>query len=290
VASGVNDHYGFTILDVSNPKKPNVVNRIEDEGRGRNHKVLLVDDVLIINRDMGYAISSGVDVPDSAGGLRLFDITDPVNPKFIKQVHTEGRGIHRPTYDRKRKLLYSSGDKDGFRDRILFVHDMKDPRDPELIGLGWVPGQHESEPFPIKSDIPNPRLWIHESHPFGNYVTSGCVDGGIAMFDLTDPSSPKFMRPKDTSWCLMGSRYGAHNLWQWMTAEDLLYISWFNAGLRIVDWSNPFEPKEVGHYIPAGNSQRFCPQSNEVFVDRSTGLIYLSDRWGLGLHILEFTG
>ena len=57
-----------------------------------------------------------------------------------------------------------------------------------------------------------------------------------------------------------------------------------------MDWSNPFDPKEVGYYISAGNSQRFCPPNNEVFVDRSTGLIYLADRWGLGLHILEFTG
>jgi len=46
----------------------------------------------------------------------------------------------------------------------------------------------------------------------------------------------------------------------------------------------------VGYYIPAGNKERFCPQSNDVFVDKKTGLIYMSDRWGLGLHILEYTG
>ena len=73
-------------------------------------------------------------------------------------------------------------------------------------------------------------------------------------------------------------------------ADDLLCLTWFNAGLRILDWSNPFEPKEVGYYIPAGKKERFCPQTNEVFVDRETGLKYISDRWGLGLHILEFAG
>ena len=56
------------------------------------------------------------------------------------------------------------------------------------------------------------------------------------------------------------------------------------------DWSNPFGPKEVGYCIPAGNSQRFCTQSNEVFVDQSTGLVYMTDHWGLGMHILEFKG
>ena len=42
--------------------------------------------------------------------------------------------------------------------------------------------------------------------------------------------------------------------------NDLIYIAWFNAGLRIIDWSNPFNPKEVGSYIPAGNKERCCPQ------------------------------
>ncbi|MDP6278980.1 MAG: hypothetical protein QGI11_10805 [Nitrospinota bacterium] len=69
-----------------------------------------------------------------------------------------------------------------------------------------------------------------------------------------------------------------------------MYIAWHNAGLRIVDCSNPFSPKEVGYYIPPGNSHRTVPQSNDVVVDPSTGLIYLGDRWGLGIDILEFTG
>ena len=46
----------------------------------------------------------------------------------------------------------------------------------------------------------------------------------------------------------------------------------------------------IGYNIPAGNKQRFAPQTNDVFVDRDTGLIYISDRWGLGLHIVEYTG
>jgi len=40
-------------------------------------------------------------------------------------------------YDRKRKLMYSSGFKDGFEGKILLVHDFKDPWKPELIGWGW---------------------------------------------------------------------------------------------------------------------------------------------------------
>ena len=103
-------------------------------------------------------------------------------------------------------------------------------------------------------------------------------------------TDPLEMRPTDSKWSRTGARHGAHNIWLDMEKNDLIYIAWFNAGLRIIDWSNPFSPKEVGSYIPAGNKERCCPQSNDVYVDRETGLIYMSDRWGLGLHILEYTG
>jgi hypothetical protein len=57
-----------------------------------------------------------------------------------------------------------------------------------------------------------------------------------------------------------GCRLRAHNTWQWMRSDDRLCLTWFNAGLRIVAWSNPFEPKELGYYIPAGIKQSFVPR------------------------------
>jgi len=44
-----------------------------------------------------------------------------------------------------------------------------------------------------------------------------------------------------------------------MEKDDLIYICWFNAGLGIIDWSNPFKPKEVGYHIPAGTKESCCP-------------------------------
>jgi hypothetical protein len=74
---------------------------------------------------------------------------------------------------------------------------------------------------------------------------------------------PTTMRPVDRKWCRTGARYGAHNIWLDMTKDDLIYICWFAAGLRVVDWSDPFAPKEAGYYIPAGTRERCCPQSND---------------------------
>ncbi|MBT3353067.1 MAG: hypothetical protein HOC91_15505 [Nitrospinaceae bacterium] len=359
-ASGVNGHDGMTILDVKDPSKPKIVNQLTDSPAARTHKVLRInDEVLITNSEIRPDFK---DDPEVVGGLRVFDNTDPVHPKFINYIEVDGFGIHRPIYDRKRKLMYSSGFRDGYEGKVLLVHDMEDPWSPEFVGLGHIEGQKEGESPSWDPEIVGNGAWVHEGNPFGNYVTCGYWDAGIVMFDMTDPSDPKFMwrqnphethgwpgcyhsflvpdgsefaivthetttvncdhppafvtfydmrnidnpipvstfmpyetdpyemRPVDKKWSQTGSRHGAHNVWLDMTKDDLMYISWFNAGLRIVDWSNPFSPKEVGYYIPAGNKERFCPQSNDVQVDKETGLIYVADRWGLGLHILEYTG
>ncbi len=360
-ASGENGHNGLTVLDVRDPTEPRIAHQIDDGPAARTHKVLRVnDEVLLTNSELRRNATD----PDVKGGLRVFDIKDPVHPRFVKYVETGGQGIHRPVLDRRRNLLYSSGAQEGFSGHILLIHDMKDPWSPELIGRAWIQGQHIATGEEPSWDVDRlrGRCHLHEANPFGNFVTCGYWDAGIAMFDLTDPRKPRFMwrqnphethgwpgcyhtflvpegspfaivaqetttndcaeppafvtfydmrdtqqpipistfmphqidpltmMPVDRKWCTTGSRYGAHNFCLDMARDDLLHVCWFNAGLRIVDWSNPFQPQEVGYYIPAGSSARHCPQSNDVYVDRGSGLIYLADRWGLGLHILEFTG
>ena len=358
--TGLYGENGITILDVSDPRKPKIIRQIGESPWGRSHKVLLVDDVLVTNTE----VRAGCADPAVKPGLRLWDNSDPRNPRFVKDVVTDMPGIHRPVYDPARKLMYSGGFRDGYRGRVLLIHDFKDPLNPAYVGEAWVPGQKEGAEEPTWDPVlVGPRgCDLHEGIPHGTYVSGALRKGGICMWDLADPAKPKFlwrhnpyethgwspashtfivppgsefgiavsethtvncahppafvafydlrnvnvplpvstfqpypidpisMRPVDTFWCSQGSRYGSHNVWHWMKKEDLLFVTWFNAGLRILDWSNPFAPKEVGYYIPAGNKERFSPQTNEVFVDRETGLIYISDRWGLGMHILEYTG
>ena len=359
--SGEAGHDGLTILDVKDPRNPRVLNQLADGPEARTHKVLLIDEqVLITNSELRGDTPTDV----VRGGLRIFDISDPTAPRFVRYIDTESKGIHRPIYDRRRNLLYSSGFRAGYEGKVILVHDMADPWNPDLIGIGWAPGQHVAggEAPSWDADKIGMGCWLHEANPWGDMLTCGFWDGGVALFDLTDPANPQFvwrhnpheshgwpgcyhsflvpegssfgiaaaettsndcvkppafvtfydvrdpltplpistfmpyeidpatMRPVDPRWCSSGTRYGAHNFWLDMRSDDLLYVVWFAAGLRIVDWSNPFRPEEVGFYLPAGTPACPCPQSNDVYFDRESGLIYVSDRAGLGLHILEFTG
>ncbi len=88
-------------------------------------------------------------------------------------------------------------------------------------------------------------------------------------------------------------RYGAHNILEAIPGDgpwkDLVFLTYFNAGLRAVDVSDPLHPKEKGCYVPALEDGRPAVQSNDIGADEH-GRLYLIDRAGAGMHILEYTG
>ena len=84
----------------------------------------------------------------------------------------------------------------------------------------------------------------------------------------------------------------------------LAIISWFNAGVRVWDIRDPSEPVPVAYFIPAPNENTIANclvvngntvdcknaiQTNNVELD-DRGLIYIADRAGTGMHILQLTG
>jgi hypothetical protein len=70
---------------------------------------------------------------------------------------------------------------------------------------------------------------------------------------------------------------------------NTVYVTWFNAGLRVVDISNASQPREVAHYVPTAPPGRSSIQFNDVLVT-ADGLVYVTDRFTGGLYILERTG
>jgi len=120
---------------------------------------------------------------------------------------------------------------------------------------------------------------------------------GVANYDVLESSG---------DFCSRGGRFGAHASHENMNPiyyKRLMFFSWFNAGVRVVDVRNPYRPKEVGFYIPAntaktdlrcadeGKKTGCVPiiQINNVEVD-DRGYIYAVDRANSGLFVLELTG
>jgi hypothetical protein len=85
--------------------------------------------------------------------------------------------------------------------------------------------------------------------------------------------------------------------------KKMVFISFFNAGVRALDIRDPYHPTEIGYFIPAitASTDKRCVkiddkdrckvaiQTNNVETDER-GYIYIVDRANTGLHILELTG
>jgi hypothetical protein len=132
----------------------------------------------------------------------------------------------------------------------------------------------------------------------------------IWFADVTVENKPQmvshYMVPGADAFCQRGGRFGAHSSNESFAPvynKKLAFISWFNAGVRAIDIRDPFNPKEVAHFIPAitdktdrrcvkvGEEQRckVAIQTNNVETD-DRGYIYIVDRANTGMHVLELTG
>ncbi|HEY9530390.1 MAG TPA: hypothetical protein VIQ55_03300 [Burkholderiales bacterium] len=93
-----------------------------------------------------------------------------------------------------------------------------------------------------------------------------------------------------------GGRFGAHNLHEnppvpgaWKS-ETIVIGTFFNAGVRAYDISDPYAPREVAYFVPPApeNSPVGSVQINDCFVD-DRGIVFTVDRHAGGLYALEMT-
>ncbi len=131
-----------------------------------------------------------------------------------------------------------------------------------------------------------------------------------SLVDIADPAKPTLLSlfplpvpPAGVpykNFCEKGGRFGPHNQNQHHHNPDversdkLVYLTYFNAGLRIVDIADARQPREVGWFLPPDPVKRYGPlpkklvaQSEDVLVD-ARGTIYLTEK-NQGLWILRYT-
>jgi hypothetical protein len=147
----------------------------------------------------------------------------------------------------------------------------------------------------------------------GETTSNECFESRqmVRMLDITTESRPlgaaTWTVPESSSnFCGRGGRFGTHSSNESFTPiyyKRVLFIAHFNAGVRALDIRDPFNPKEIGYYIPAvtaktdkrcigtgaGERCKVAIQTNNVEVD-DRGNIYIVDRANTGLHILELVG
>jgi hypothetical protein len=296
------------IWDISDPENPKQVSKWTG-APGGSHR----------NTYPGgkYAYISGfADGYQSKGHeLIILDISNPAEPKQVAVWAQPGQkkgepkpeldpGFHGPVNvspDGKMASL-------GFTPDVVNL-DISDPANPKLIGrltmtppfmYGGNQSVHTVLPFWDKKILfasSEAKQWGCDKDPM-NWA---------ALIDNKNPAKPRLMSvfpspkpPADApykSYCYKEGRFGPHNtvMEQHNPAvhrqSDIMYITWFNAGLRVWDISDPYTPTNVGYFLPpervdaeANHGGPHAAPTNwmEDVTQDARGYIYADDdKWGI---------
>ena len=229
--------------------------------------------------------------------VMILDLKDPARPEEVGRWWMEGQWIgggetpawegtdhrcHHPI--RRGDRLYASYWHGGFV--ILDISDMSRPK--MVSHLDYSPPYpcptHTT--LPMANKIMGRDIMIVTDEEVGEKL-SPTPFAFLWVVDITEERRPipisTFMVPHDGD-SFPGNRFGAHQPAE-QVYDNILYVTWFAGGLRALDFSNPYLPKEVGTYIPFPGKGQKTVQSNDVFRG-DDGLLFLMDRLD-GLEILE---
>ena len=96
------------------------------------------------------------------------------------------------------------------------------------------------------------------------------------------------------NYCTRGARYGVHSSEENFRNPyygKLTFLAYFTGGVRVWDIREPQAPVEVAFYVPEANANTDPDgyMTNNLEVD-NRGFIYVVDRNGAGMDILQLTG
>jgi hypothetical protein len=292
---------GIRVFDISRPEKPAEIGFMGVDGIGPHR-------IWYAGGRYAYASIHFADFTDHI--LAVVDMADPRHPEVAGRWWIPGMwrgGAETPTWRKGRRfalhhaLVAGNLAYGAWRDGGLTVLDVVEPSRPRLLAhRNWDPpfGGGTHSPLPL----PDRDLLVVADEP----TSMNCSQGlrYVWMFDVREPSNPvsiaTFPSPAEADYCKKGGNFGPHNLHEnrpgSFQSSRLIFVTYYNAGVRIFDIEDPFQPREVAYYVPADPERLIDPrpnrplvvQSNDCYVDRN-GLMYLTDSNG-GLNILEFEG
>ncbi len=251
---------------------------------------------------------------------QVFDLSNPARPRFIRDFGLPGQqagargpvptGLHGPisTGPKGNRIYFGYGTNSGgvmqIVDREKLLNGPREPTDANLlypqVGRLELPsamGAHTTFPIlglevaELASQAGGNRrdfvLIVNEA------LASHCAEPRqmVWLADITEEKRPMTVSgwtvvEASGNFCALG-RFGAHSSNESFTPiyhRRIVFVAFFNAGVRAVDIRDPYRPVEVAHFIPAQGAL-----TNNVEVD-DRGYVYIVDRGALGMHILELTG
>ena len=293
---------GFFIFDVSDPTRPRHVGHFRTGSTGTHRNFY----------DGGNLVHAAGGAPGLNGKIyRIVDIADPAEPREIGRfsLPEQAEGIrndglkfscHGPAHIEGNRAYLSYGDGGGI---ILDVSDFSRPKMLSQItfrGITATQGIHTYLPLPRRKIALINDEAIRENGD-ENLNLAGIVDISeekrprmLSLFPLPEPPPESELK----NFYEKAGRFGPHNHHHpnhqacLEDRDDVAYLTYFNAGLRVYDICDARQPKEIAYFVPPDPQKRIgtkpsklVAQTEDALVDRR-GFIYISDK-NLGIYVLR---
>ncbi len=134
-------HSGWSIVDVTDPARPNIVNFISGPNNSWTLQVDLHGDTMVTALEKVFANFGGDPAAPFEEGILIWDIANPLSPNKLGHFRTGGTGTHRNLYPGGRYVHIAAG-MPGYSGNIYVIVDISDRSNPREAGRWWVPGQH----------------------------------------------------------------------------------------------------------------------------------------------------
>jgi hypothetical protein len=282
---------GLKVFDVASPASPREIAFLTMPGKGVHRMTYW---------EPPYAYMSGSDDGLIDQFLVIVDLSDPLRPQEVGRWWYPGQNTgagETPTWTNRRYALHHPlirGNRAycGWWDAGLVILDITDLSKPKLVshldfGSDVSTATHTALPIPGR-DV----LVVTDEQ-----LAQDCMgmQTRVRVVDIAEERSPKVIAEfpvPEGDYCSRGGRFGPHNLHEMrpgtLVDSNTVFVTWFNAGLRVVDISDARHPREVAYYVPEAPPGRSSIQFNDVLV-AADGLVYVTDRFTGGLYILERT-
>jgi hypothetical protein len=194
----------LSVVDVTQPEKPVLVNQLPSPGPGvtRCNSLSLSGNVL--------AVANEVEIPGlSPAGMWLLDVSDfsrvqnthrldDLKLSFFDTSGPHSRGVHwlNLADGEFAHLSTGSGDSNPTNpsdDEFYAVVDVRDPKHPREVGRWWLPGTQKSDPClpnclparqaPVDHGYRAHSIEVYPEHPDRAYL--GYIDGGQVILDIS---------------------------------------------------------------------------------------------------------
>lgn len=216
---------GVHIVDLSNPYNPVLLGKVNTTTVANSWPT--IHEIMVIDQGANRYLIENSNVTSNKN-VRIIDVTNPASPVFKWQFTQVDAGWVHAIHIRGNRMYTSA-----YTSSTTEIYDISNLGTAAPTRIGTIN---------IGSTTSH-STWTSED---GRYLYScrETLDGDVRVYDVLNPAAPVLLKSIKAG-DLNINAVTPHNP---VVMGDLLYVSWYQAGVQVFDISNPADPRRVGQY------------------------------------------